>query len=83
MRVSFVRWLDSGSHLDFDRGWKGLSDYVVRASLDNMVAESVGFVMHEDEDVLLLGQTRDTAGQSYVGAQAIAKQNILDRRDLA
>lgn len=83
MRIVRVRWLDSGAHLDFDRGWRTLTEFMEKAALGTMEAETVGYLMHEDDDVILLGQTHNPTGDNWVGAQMIAKRNVLSREYLA
>ena len=78
----YVKWLDSGMHLDFDRGWRDTETYVQKAAIDNMVVETVGFLMHEDVDILLVGQSHDRTGDNWVGAQVIARRNVIVKRDL-
>jgi hypothetical protein len=45
-----------------------------------MEVMSAGFVMHEDDQVLLLAVSHDEAHDHFYGVQGIAKRNILARR---
>lgn len=79
-RVEVVEWNDSG--MQGDVGWKKAETFAAAMTVDKMLAHTVGFVMHEDEDVLLLGQTYDAAHDAYCGAMAILKRDILRRETL-
>ena len=72
-----VRWLDSGMHID--KGWASLEDYRKDTSTQRMTVVTVGILMHEDEETLLIGQSFDPAHDHWVGGQLIVKENIIDR----
>jgi hypothetical protein len=44
-----------------------------------MEVTSVGMLVHEDDDVVILGLSIDEAGGTVFGAQAIWKASILER----
>lgn len=75
-----VRWLDSGMHID--KGWASLEDYRKDTGTARMEVITVGFLMHEDEETLLVGQSYDPAHDHWVGGQLIVKANVLARIDL-
>jgi hypothetical protein len=75
--VVAVRWLDSGMSLD--RGWASRDSYVAQARIGRMIVRSVGYLMHEDEDVVVLALSYDPSGQTFYGAQVIARRSIVER----
>lgn len=78
--VIYVRWVDSGMHLD--HGWASREDYTARAGTDRLEVESVGFLMDENDEVIVLGQCFDASGNLWNGAQLIHKPSIIERTAL-
>lgn len=72
-----VRWIDSG--MAIDHGWAGRERYLRDVRIDRMIAHSTGYLMHEDDDLLVLSTTYDPAGRTFYGAQVIAKSSIIER----
>lgn len=75
--IEFVRWLDSGTHLS--DGWMSLDIVRQQAPASLQVVETVGHVIHEDDEVLVLGLSIDEANATVFGAQVIAKPCIRGR----
>lgn len=75
--IIVVRWIDSG--MAIDRGWARRERYIADVRIDRMIAQSAGYLMHEDEHVLVLSTTYDPAGETFYGAQVITKASILER----
>lgn len=78
--VHAITWMDSGVHID--HGWGPRQSFMDAVSKQGMTVISVGMVMHEDDDVVLIGQTYDPGRDSWIAGQAIAKSNIIERRAL-
>ena len=75
-----VTWLDSGMHID--HGWAPRSQYIEGVLLDRMHVTTVGMLMAEDEDTVLLGLNYDPAHDAWIGAQVISKGSIISREEL-
>lgn len=76
-----IRWRDSGMHLAAEE-WQPLTRLRARPVANAMEVVTVGMLIHEDEDVVILGLSIDEAGGSVFGAQAIWKPAILERREI-
>ena len=81
MGLEVIRWRDSGMHLASDE-WTSITSLRARAVMSGMEVTTVGMLVHEDDDVVVLGLSIDEAGGTVFGAQAIWKASILERRDL-
>lgn len=77
MQVELIRWLDTG--LAIAEGWKTPDWYASQAATRRMEVLSVGFLVHEDDDVIVLAQSYDPEHNQYVNAEVIAKQGIITR----
>ena len=75
-----VQWLDSGQIIDL--GWAKSAAYTAKATMESMNVTSVGIVMHEDPDILLLAQSHDPDNGNWLGVMAIAKDSIFSRKTL-
>jgi hypothetical protein len=73
-----IRWRDSGLHLASDE-WTPISNLRARSVIAGMEVTTVGILVHEDDDVVILGLSVDEAGGAVFGAQAIWKASILER----
>lgn len=80
MNIEYVRWLDSGTHLH--DGWMQLEVVQQQAKACLQEVETVGHVVFEDDEVIVLGLSIDEANNTVFGAQVIAKQNIRFRSAL-
>ena len=76
-----IRWRDSGMHLASDE-WTPMANLRAQAAIAGMAVTTVGVLVHEDDDVVVLGLSIDEAGGNVFGAQVIWKASILERRDL-
>jgi hypothetical protein len=79
--LEVIRWRDSGMHLASDE-WTSITELRARSVLSGMEVTTVGMLVHEDDHVVILGLSIDEEGGSVVGAQAIWKASILERRVL-
>ena len=79
--MQYVRWLDSGTHLS--DGWMQLDVVRQQAKASLQYVDTVGFVVHEDEEVVVLGLSHDAVHDTVYGAQVIAKANIVERAKVA
>ena len=77
MDIEYIRWLDSGTHLS--DGWMKLEVVQQQAKASLQYVETVGHVVHEDDEVVVLGLSIDEANSTVFGAQVIAKGNIVQR----
>jgi len=73
-----IRWRDSGMQLAHDE-WTTIASLRARAVIAGMEVTTVGVLVHEDDDVVILGLSIDEAGGNVFGAQAIWKAAILER----
>jgi len=76
--IEVIRWRDSGMHLASDE-WTELARVRAQAVVAGMEVTSVGILVHEDDDVVILGLSVAEAGGTVFGAQAIWKASILER----
>jgi hypothetical protein len=73
-----IRWRDSGMHLASDE-WTAITRVRAQAVLTGMDVTSAGMLVHEDDDVVILGLSIDETGGTVFGAQAIWEASILER----
>jgi hypothetical protein len=76
--LELIRWRDSGMHLASEE-WTSITRVCAQAVTSGMEVTTVGMLVHEDDDVVVLGLSIDESGGSVFGAQAILKVCILDR----
>jgi len=76
VKLVHVQWRDSGIHVD--KGWAGLDQYMANLSADSTLVDTVGILMHEDDDILMIGMSYDSFHDTWYGAQVILKSNIVD-----
>lgn len=76
------RWLDTG--MVISDGWLTLAETIARATEtpDTMHAETIGYLVHEDENIVILAQTVDLGADAMMNAQVIAKDAVYDRYQL-
>lgn len=70
-----IFWLDSGTHLS--DGWMDLEVVKQQAKASLQMVLTVGQVVYEDADVVVVGLS--VAEETVFGAQVIAKSNIRQR----
>jgi hypothetical protein len=80
--LEVIRWRDSGMHLASEE-WTSITRVRAQAVVSGMEVTTVGMLVHEDDDVVVLGLSVDETGGTVFGAQAILKACILDRCGLA
>lgn len=75
-RAVRVRWIDSGLAV---HGWKTIGE--LPQSVEEV--ETVGLWMGENDHCVMVGNTRDSKGNSWLGAQLIWKDAITTKEFLA
>ena len=78
MGLEVIRWRDSGMHLASEE-WTSITRVRAQAVITGMEVTTVGMLVHEDDDVVILGLSIDETGGTVFGAQAIWKTCILER----
>jgi hypothetical protein len=81
LRSEAIRWRDSGMQLASDE-WTSLTALRARSVASALEVTTVGLLVHEDDEVVVLGLSVDTPGDAVFGAQLIWKSAIIERRDL-
>jgi hypothetical protein len=81
-RFEAIRWRDSGMQLANEE-WTPIAMLRTRSVASAMEVVTAGLVVHEDDDVVVLGLSIDEPGKAVFGAQVIWKAAILERRGLA
>jgi hypothetical protein len=76
--IVYVRWIDSGYSLLADR-WQDIED-VKNLKDEIKPIETVGFLLEESADYLILAQSYSCSENSVRGGYIIYKKNILERR---
>lgn len=69
-----VEWLDSGEARD--NGWES-RETVLAALRENVPAVSVGWLIHEDPEQIVIAHTHDPKNDIFLGGLAIHRANIL------
>ena len=77
MQVEVIRWLDTGMALA--EGWKKAGFYASQANLTRMEVVTVGLLVYEDDDVVVVANSYDREHDAYVNAQVVAKVAIISR----
>lgn len=72
-----VRWLDTG--MAIAEGWKDAAYIRSQAKVGRMEVLSVGLLVFEDDDVVVLANSYDREHDAFHNAQVIAKAGILSR----
>jgi hypothetical protein len=76
-----VRWIDSG--LFISDGWQQLTEVIGQATGSNMTVTTIGHLIHEDDEIVVVGLSLDKDNDAVFGAQTIAKMNIIEYRSLS
>lgn len=81
--IIYVKWLDSGYSLLADR-WQDIED-VKNLDVKNLKdeikpIETVGFLLEDSANYLILAQSYSCSENSVRGGYIIYKKNILERR---
>lgn len=78
--ISKVEWLDSGAVVS--DGWTSLEDTIEKTKgVDFLHAETVGYVVYEDEDIIIMAQTLDMDAEKLLNAQVIARDAVFNREE--
>jgi hypothetical protein len=78
VKMEWVKWLDTG--LAISDGW--MTPEHILAHAQNQTVESVGFVMHEDTDIIVLTGSYAPDIDQHLNAQVIRKSAIIAREAL-
>lgn len=78
MNVVEVQWLDSVS----EGRWHAKDDVIREATYDAMLHRSVGFLVHETEELILLAGSRGENGVMVADTMQIPRSAILHIRKL-
>ena len=70
-----VQWLDSG--LQLDQGWGSRESYLEKARLATVF--TTGYLMHEDEQIIVISPTYDPQAGHFFAAQVIDKASVRGR----
>ena len=66
--------------MSLSNGWDSVKNYAESATAENiMEAETIGYLVFEDEDIVMLAQTLDIGNGQMLNAQVIAKSCISER----
>lgn len=80
--LEVIRWRDSGMHLANEE-WTKITRLRAQSVAASMEVVTVGVLVHEDDDIVILGLSLDQAEGAVFGAQAIWKGAIVERLPLA
>jgi len=80
MEIEEVHWVDSG--FNFANRWESLDDIIHTAKEWNGHSSTVGYVVFEDEDRIVLAQTLDGERPNGANVFLIYKPNIMSREVL-
>jgi hypothetical protein len=69
-----VAWVDSGLHLE--DGWRDVPWYVNKAECTNGRVSTVGHLIHEDDQHVIVGLSLDIENDTVFSAQVIWQSNI-------
>lgn len=70
MNIEVVSWLDHHSV----QGWQ------IKPEVVDYIATTVGFIVHEDKNYLVLAQSLGNVGDAFADTMHIIKRNITARR---
>jgi len=70
-----IRWIDSGGH--DNRAWAPRTEFMAAVELDDMVCETVGLWMGENDTVIAIAQTRDAHNGNWLSVQVIWKPALI------
>ena len=80
MNLEEVHWVDSG--WNFAHHWETLDEIEQMAKTWNGHSMTVGYVIYESDDRIVLVQTLDGDRPNGANAMLIYKENIIERREL-
>lgn len=73
-QVHYIQWRDSGFHIS--DGWQPVVEALADFKFDDMLIDSSGLLVYEDDDVVALTTSLASGTDSAFGLQIIAKSNI-------
>lgn len=80
LEIWHIRWLDTGAHVDY--GWAPKEKYIADAVTDKMTVDTIGFLMHEDDDIVMVALSH-VFDDLWYGAQIIHKSSIVEKRRMS
>ena len=78
MKKVEVEWLDSIS----EGRWYGKDAVIAEATREAMVHRSLGYLLHENEDMVLLAGSRSETGVMVCDTMQIPRVAVLTMREL-
>lgn len=75
-----VEWADSGAHIE--HGWEPVEKIIARAHTQFGHVHTVGVLIHEDDEMVVVVLSYDESSDATFGAQAILQSNIVRLRRL-
>ena len=79
-KLNYISWMDHCSHTESH--WRSVTE---AAELGPITCHTVGYILHEDDDCVVLGQTihsHDELDDKYAGDMCILKPLIKTRKEL-
>ncbi len=70
-----VTWVDSGMHID--HGWASAETYREGTTVDRMSVTTVGMLVAEEADTLLVALNHDPAHDTYLSMQLILRSDVI------
>ena len=72
-----IEWVDS---LDVSDGWETIEHYIEEGAM--IICTSVGYLIHEDEDIMILAMSHDPSNEHVGHGMTIPKVSIKKIFDL-
>jgi hypothetical protein len=79
-RLVHVEWVDSG--LNIDHGWASKDKYLENTEKKRMLVDTVGILMHEDEEKVVVALSHDQNLDTWYSAQLILRESIISYVEL-
>jgi len=81
-RLVLVEWIDSG--MAIGQTWKKPDAFVeeVHENSNFLLVTTVGYLLHEDDEHLVLAQSRDQHNDQYLNAQVIYRPCVQKIRNI-
>lgn len=76
-----VQWFDTGMHMD--HGWAKVESYADELDKPElMTASTCGFLVHENDEHLLVALSWDEANENALSVQVISQLAVIERTNL-
>jgi hypothetical protein len=81
-RLVVVEWLDSGMAIGGE--WKTSGEFIehVHESDNILLVTTLGYLLQEDDEHLIVAQSRDEHNDQYLNAQVIYRPCVREVRDV-